>query len=54
LTSKKDTSFFGDFKGLTIASARTTAEIATRVPNAAGIGKLTALAGRSASVRFRE
>ncbi|CAG5156607.1 uncharacterized protein ALTATR162_LOCUS4404 [Alternaria atra] len=54
LTSKKDTSFFGDFKGLTIASARTTAEIATRVPNAAGIGKLTALAGRSASFRFRE
>jgi pectin lyase len=53
LTSKKDTSFFGDFKGQTVASAKAASEIAARVPNVAGIGNLSALAGRSASVKFR-
>jgi len=54
LTSKKDTSFFSEFQGKTIAAAKPAAEIATRIPSAAGVGKLSALAGRSASVRFRE
>jgi pectin lyase len=54
LTSKKDTSFFSEFEGKTIASAKPVAEIVNRIPNAAGVGKLSALAGRSASVRFRE
>jgi pectate lyase len=54
LTSKKDTSFFSEFQGKTIASAKPVSEIVTRIPNAAGIGKLSALAGRSASAKFRE
>lgn len=53
LTGKKDTSFFGDFKGLTIASAKAAGDIAARIPTVAGIGKLSALAGRSGSVKFR-
>lgn len=54
LTSKKDTSFFAEVKKLPAAGAKTALEISTRVPNAAGIGKIAALAGRSGSVRFRE
>ncbi|GJC78672.1 putative pectin lyase C [Colletotrichum liriopes] len=37
-----DTSFFGDFKGLTIASAAAASEIKTSVPAGAGAGKLSA------------
>ncbi|KAF4556657.1 Pectate lyase-like protein 10 [Elsinoe fawcettii] len=40
LTSKKDTSFFGDFKGLGIASVATAQSIQANVPAKAGMGKL--------------
>lgn len=53
LTSKKDTSFFNQFKNMGIAKAVAASTIADRIPRAAGIGKLSALAGRSASVKFR-
>ena len=35
-----DTSFFSDFKGLNIASAKTATEARARVPRGAGVGKL--------------
>ncbi|KAJ4312133.1 hypothetical protein N0V94_007611 [Neodidymelliopsis sp. IMI 364377] len=54
LTSKKDTSFFGDFKGLTIAKATTASAASARIPTVAGIGKLSALATRSTSAKFRD
>lgn len=50
LTGKKDTSFFGDFSGLSIASAVAVSTVAVRIPTVAGQGKLTALA--SAKFRF--
>ncbi|KAH6633506.1 pectin lyase fold/virulence factor [Boeremia exigua] len=53
LTSKKDTSFFSEFKGKTNASAKPASEIVTRVPNGAGNGKLSALASRHVSAKFR-
>ncbi|KAF2827054.1 pectin lyase-like protein [Ophiobolus disseminans] len=53
LTSKKDTGFFGEFKGLGIASAAAASAITVRIPNGAGTGKISQLAGRSGSVKFR-
>lgn len=53
LTNLKDTSFFGEFKNQGIAKAVVATTVASRVPKVAGIGKLTALAARSNSVRFR-
>lgn len=54
LTSLKDTSFFGDFKGLSIAKAVAASTIVTRIPARAGTGHLAALSARSASVKFRD
>ena len=54
LTSKKDASFFNELESLAVASTKTASETATRIPRVAGIGKLSALAGRSASVKFKE
>lgn len=54
LTKYKDTSFFSDFANLGIAKAAAATAITTRIPNGAGSGKLTALAGRAASVQFRD
>jgi pectin lyase len=53
LTSKKDTSFFGDFKGLSIAKAAAAASVAAKIPKVAGSGKLSALTSRETSIRFR-
>ncbi|CAI9633181.1 unnamed protein product [Alternaria burnsii] len=53
LTSKKDTSFFSEFKNLGIAKAVAASAITTRIPNGAGNGKLSALSARSASAKFR-
>ena len=53
MTSKKDTSFFSEFKGLGIAGAQAASAITVRVPNGAGTGKISQLAGRSGSVKFR-
>ncbi|KAF6817030.1 pectin lyase C [Colletotrichum plurivorum] len=44
-----DTSFFGDFKGLTIASAEAASKIKTTVPQNAGAGKLSASSSSSSS-----
>ncbi|KAL0944937.1 pectin lyase [Colletotrichum truncatum] len=44
-----DTSFFGDFKGLTIASAVAASKIKTSVPNNAGAGKLSASTSSSST-----
>jgi hypothetical protein len=53
LTSKKDTSFFSEFKNLGIAKAVAASAITTRIPNGAGNGKLSALSARSVSAKFR-
>jgi pectin lyase len=53
LTSKKDTSFFGDFKNLSIAKAAAAASVAAKIPKVAGSGKLSALTSRVTSIRFR-
>lgn len=53
LTSQKDTSFFGEFKGKSIASAKAATAITARIPRAAGAGKLSALSSRSVSAKFR-
>lgn len=54
LTGKKDTSFFSQFSGKSIASAVAASAITVRIPNGAGAGHISQLAGRSGSVKFRE
>ena len=54
LTSLKDTSFFGEFKDLTVPKAAAASSITQTIPARAGTGKLAALAGRSNSMRFKD
>ncbi|OLN81052.1 putative pectin lyase C [Colletotrichum chlorophyti] len=49
-----DTSFFGDFKGLGIASAVAASKIKTTVPNNAGAGKLSSTAASSGTTTKTE
>ena len=54
LTQRKDTGFFGEFNGKKTAGAQAASAVASRIPKGAGVGKIPALAARSASMRFRE
>ena len=45
LTERKDTEFFSEFEGKSVASAKKASEIAERVPSAAGSGRLCCLKG---------
>ncbi|KNG47828.1 pectin lyase [Stemphylium lycopersici] len=54
LTSQKDTSFFGEFKGKSIASAKAATAITYRIPRGAGAGHIKKLSSRTVSAKFRD